>query len=73
MTRVCLDIPFVLGLPLDEAQSRLALQGFLVETELLEPRKPAKGNELRVISLVHTGERSIKLIYANFHTRVDAI
>ena len=65
-----LDMNTILGLPQNEAQSRLLSRGFAVEVELLEPRKPPKGDELRVIQVLRTGDRAVKLIVANFRTRV---
>lgn len=70
MTEACAKLPFVLGLPQIEAQSRLVLQGFSVECELLEPRKPPQGDSLRVIQVLQTGEQTVKLIVANFRTKV---
>ncbi|MCL2670979.1 MAG: hypothetical protein FWF10_02960 [Clostridiales bacterium] len=60
----------LLGLPHDEAQSRLLSRGFAVKSELLEPRKPPLGDTLRVIGVRLLEDGVVKLIYANFRTKV---
>jgi hypothetical protein len=65
-------LPNVLGLPLARARAQWLAAGFSVECERVAPRKLPAGDSERVIAVRQEGAHAVRLLHANFHTRVDA-